>query len=86
MEVASTKGSGAALFDWGALIIAIAGSRLLICGKQRDEKAMALVYGVVFGTVIGVLTGQLAICVALGTSFGVLVQGVLDAKKAKPDA
>ena len=28
MEVASTKGSGAALFDWGALIIAIAGLAL----------------------------------------------------------
>jgi len=28
MEVASTKGSGAALFDWGALIIAVAGLAL----------------------------------------------------------
>jgi hypothetical protein len=50
--------------------------------QLRGETAMGLAYGVMAGVVIGVLTGQLAICVALGTSFGVLAQGFLDAKKS----
>jgi hypothetical protein len=43
---------------------------------------MGLTFGMMIGVVIGALTGQLALCTALGLSFGVLAQSVMDSKKA----
>ncbi len=48
---------------------------------------MALVFGMTVGAAIGAVTNQMAVWIGLGLAFGVIAQGVLNAKKKKkPEA